>query len=138
MRYKIPDKKNALSIIEAAKKNMDFTLTLEINDSSAPTIIRNIYECFRMLGDAILSSKGIKSDNHILPIKEISSINIQSERPISAVENLRLLRHNINYYGYLPRKEEAKNSVSFAESCFYKAYTKIKHDLNNAVQSNPS
>jgi len=129
MKYKKPDKKNALSIIEAAKKTMDFTLTLEVNEESSITIVRNIYECFRMLGDAILVSKGIVSNDHLLPIKEIGKIKIDSERPIAMVEHMRILRHNINYYGYIPKLVEAQDAVSIANACFYKAYEKIKRDL---------
>jgi len=57
MRYKRPDKKNALSLAEAAQRELNFTLKLELNEESASTIIRNIYESFRMLGDAILVSQ---------------------------------------------------------------------------------
>ena len=126
MRYKRPDLKNALSIIESAKNTMDFTLTLEVNEQSAITISRNIYECFRMLGDALLVEKGIHSEDHLLPIREISTLNIKSNRPISAVENLRILRHNINYYGYNPNLLEVHDTISLAKECFYKAYEEIK------------
>ncbi len=126
MRFKRPDTKNALSIIESSKKTMDFTLTLNVNDASGMTIVRNIYECFRMLGDALLSMKGIKSEDHILPINELCTINIQSNRPISAVENLRRLRHNVNYYGYNPNLAEVEDAISLAKDCFYKAYEYIK------------
>jgi hypothetical protein len=129
MRYKRPDNKNALSIIESAKKTMDYTLTLDVNEMSAITISRNIYECFRMLGDAILVNLGISSDDHILPLKEISKLEIDSKRPISSVENLRRLRHNINYYGYNPSLAEVNDSISLAKECFYKSYEKIKKGL---------
>jgi hypothetical protein len=130
MRYKRPDMKNALSIIESAKKTMDYTLTLEINESSATTILRNIYECFRMLGDAILVNKGINSEDHLLPLKEISSLSLKSIRPISSIENLRILRHNINSYGYSPNILEVQDAVSLAKDCFFKAYDVIKKKLN--------
>lgn len=129
MRYKRPDAKNALSIIDSAKKTMDYTLTLEINEQSAVTISRNIYECFRMLGDALLVNKGIHSDDHVLPIKEVSGLKIASSRPIASVENLRILRHNINYYGYSPQIAEVQDSISLAKACFYKAYDQIKKAL---------
>ena len=129
MRYKKPDPKNALSIIESSKRTMDFTLNLEVNDKSGITIIRNIYECFRMLGDALLMIKGTISEDHIMPIKEISKIKIESSRPISSVENLRILRHNVNYYGYIPNIIEVQDAKSLAESCFYKSYELIKKQL---------
>lgn len=129
MRYKRPDNKNALSIIESAKKTMNYTLTLEVNEQSATTITRNIYECFRMLGDALLVSKGINSEDHLLPIQEISKLNIKTERPIASIENLRILRHNVNYYGYTPGIPEVQDAISLAKACFYKAYEQIKNGL---------
>src|SRR3989338_2050039 len=71
MRYKRPDKKNALSLLSAAKKDIDFTLTLEVSERSGATIVRNIYESFRMLGESLLAAKGIESKDHIMPIKEL-------------------------------------------------------------------
>src|SRR3989344_25973 len=103
-RIKRPDKKNALSIIN---------------------------ECFRMLGDAKLVSKGIVSKDHIEQIKELESISVETKRPIGLINNLRKLRHNINYYGYIPKKEEAEDAVSIAKDCFYPLLKEIKRDLEN-------
>ena len=129
MRYKRPDNKNALSILESAKKTIDFTLTLEVNAQSAATIIRNIYECFRMLGDAQLVSEGIISEDHLLPIRKLSKMKLDSLRPISSVENLRILRHNVNYYGYNPNISEVEDAISLARECFYKAYEQVRKEL---------
>jgi hypothetical protein len=118
MRYRRPDKKNALSIIEAAKREMAFTLTLEPTQDSGSTIVRNIYECFRMLGDAILASKGIESGDHIMPITVLLNIKADTNRPIQVIDSLRRLRHNINYYGYRPNLDETNDAISIAESCF--------------------
>ncbi len=129
MRFKRPDAKNALSILEAAKKTLDYTLSLEVGELSAVTITRNVYECFRMLGDALLVNKGVFSEDHLLPIKEVATIRIDSARPIAAVENLRILRHNINYYGYNPTLTEVEDVISLAKTCFYPAYEQIRRVL---------
>ena len=129
MRKIKPDIQNAFSLIGAAKQQMDFTLSLPVDSRSAATITRNIYECFRMLGSAILLSKGIKAEDHVLPITEISNVKINSTRPISSVQNLRNLRHNINYNGYNPTNAEVNDAISIAKECFYLAYDKIKKEL---------
>jgi len=118
IRYKRPDKKNAISITEAAKKDMKFTLSLELTEASGPTIVRNIYESFRMLGDALLAAKGIESKDHITAIKELLKVQVITERPIYLIDNLRKLRHNVNYYGYHPKLIEVEDAVSIAKSCF--------------------
>ena len=125
MRYKRPDKKNALSIILAAKKEMDFTLTLKISEESGSTIIRNIYECFRMLGDAILVAKGIESQDHLEPINELLKLNVSTKRPLGVIGNLRILRHNINYYGYQPKLEEVKVVISLSNDCFLPVFNEV-------------
>jgi hypothetical protein len=82
IRHKVPDKKNALSILEASRREMKFTLTLKSSEESGSTIIRNIYECFRMLGDALLVARGISSQDHIIPIQELLKVKVQTTRPI--------------------------------------------------------
>lgn len=128
-RIKHPDKKNALSILEASEREMNFTLKLPITEESAFNIIRNIYECFRMLGDSRLVSKGIVSEDHLEPIRELESLNVKTERPIRLVESLRKLRHNINYYGYIPTKAEAEDAVSIAKACFNQLLKEIRKEL---------
>lgn len=129
MREKYPDKKNAKSILEASEKQMRYTLTLEPTDESAFNIIRNIYECFRMIGDALLVSNGKKSEDHAEQIKILESLKVKTERPIKLVDNLRRMRHNINYYGYSPKKIEAEDAISLAKSCFYQLLSKAKEEI---------
>lgn len=129
MRYKRPDRKNALSIIQAAERDMKFTLSIPPTEDAGPTIIRNVYECFRMLGDALLVFKGMESDDHIAPIKELTSLKAQTKRPTNLIDNLRRLRHNINYYGYKPSLAEVNDVISMAESNFQPLLKEIKRIL---------
>lgn len=127
MRIKRPDTKDAQSLLEAAHQEMNFTLnSLTVSPESASTIIRNIYECFRMLGDALLTWKGIESTDHLQPIHEILKLDVNTIRPLQVIDHLRRLRHNINYYGYKPSVEEAQEAISIAHSCFEAVYKKIK------------
>lgn len=128
-RYKRPDKKDALSIINAAKRDMEYTLSLEVNEKSGATIIKNIYECFRMLGDALLVIKGIESQDHLAPINELLKIKVNTARPIGSIGNLRILRHNINYYGYSPRIEEVLDVASLAKGCFKPLLEAVKDEV---------
>ena len=128
-RIKHPDNKNALSILQAAEKEMNYTLKLPVTDESAFNIIRNIYECFRMLGDARLVSKGFVSQDHVEQVKALESIEINTARPIRLIETLRKLRHNINYYGYIPSKAEAEDAGSIAQTCFFQLFHFIKKEL---------
>lgn len=129
MRIKHPDKKNAISIIKAAERELNYTLKLEINEESAFNIIRNIYESFRMLGDASLVSKGFVSQDHVDQIKELENIPAKTNRPVKLIDSLRKLRHNINYYGYVPSKAEAEDAVSIAKACFHPLLESIKKEL---------
>jgi len=118
IRQKRPDKKNALSIVQAAKNDMEFTLSLKVTEASGSTIVRNIYECFRMLGDALLVAKGIESIDHVTQIKELMDLKVLTIRPLGVLDNLRRLRHNINYNGYKPTIPEVKDAIEIAEGCF--------------------
>ncbi|MBI4441670.1 hypothetical protein HY639_05870 [Candidatus Woesearchaeota archaeon] len=118
MRYKRPDRKNAMSILEAAQRDMKYTDSLEVSEYSGPTIIRNIYECFRMMGDSILVAEGIESEDHITPINELMKLKVTTDRPVNLLDNLRRLRHNINYYGYKPSPEDVREVKAIAKSLF--------------------
>ena len=129
MRYKRPDKKNALSIINAAEREMEFTLSIELTEASGSTIIRNIYECFRMIGDALLVLKGISSKDHLAPINELTKLQLKTSRPITLIGNLRRLRHNINYYGYKPSLHEVEDATSIAETIFQPLQKSVRDKL---------
>jgi hypothetical protein len=133
MRHKRPDEKNALSILEAANREMKFILSLKPSEDSASTIIKNIYENFRMLGDALLVSQGIKSEDHILPLKELEKVKVETLRPINLVDSLRILRHNINYYGYKPSLMELEDALSIAKTCF----DPLLKEVMKKVKANP-
>jgi len=117
-RYKRPDKKNAESIVASAQREMKFTLSLEITEESGSTIIRNIYECFRKLGDALSVAKGIDTRDHLEPLNALIKLDVKAKRPIQVIDNLRIIRHNINYYGYMPKKSEVLDTIDMARKLF--------------------
>lgn len=133
MRIKRPDHKDALSIILESERQMDFTLSLPITENSSFTIVRNIYECFRMLGDALLVSQGIEATDHLESINALLKLNVDTARPISAIDNLRRLRHNINYYGYHPSIAETNDAIDIANSCFWLLLDYMKKKIKEQV-----
>ena len=133
IRHKRPDHKNALSILYAAEREMTFTLSLQPTPESARTIIRNIYECFRMLGDALLVSKGIASDDHVLPMQTLLQLHVKTNRPIQLIDSLRKLRHHINYYGYTPKTEELHDVISIAQACFQPLLKEVKKTITTPL-----
>lgn len=132
MRNRVPDFKDAKSLIDAAKSTIDYTLKLNITKESSSTILRNVYESFRMLGDALLVCRGIESQDHIMPIKELIKLNLNTSRSTMVVDNLRRTRHSVNYYGYIPSEDEAKEAVSIAKSLFYDLYDYIDEIITSS------
>ncbi len=140
IREKVPDFKKALSLIEIAKIDLNFVLKFPLNNDSTNTIVRNIYESFRMLGEALLTAEGIKSEDHTLPVKRVVSLDIRTDRPLMILEMLRSTRRNINYYGYHATIAEAEYAVDFAKKCFepvYQKVLKILRDMQNNSYSSP-
>jgi uncharacterized protein (UPF0332 family) len=129
IRQKRPDKKNALSIVQSARKEMKFTLSLKITEDSGSTIMRNIYECFRKLGDALLVAQGIETRDHLAPIRALVKLNIQTNRPIQVIENLRYSRHNINYYGYVPKIAEVMDTTDIAKTLFNPLFKAVLEEI---------
>ncbi len=132
IQTKKPDKKKALNLLESAKRDLKFSLTLPVSDMSSSTIARNIYESFRMLGEAILESKGIEAVNdHVTQIKEIIDLKINLPRPLGILDILRKKRNKINYEGQITTIEEAKDAVLFAKDCFGKLFEEVKKQVIN-------
>jgi uncharacterized protein (UPF0332 family) len=114
----VPDKRKAEGFVLMAKSDLNIALQLSKFPGSENLIIRNIYECFRMLGEAILFSKGMKSSDHVLPINEVISFAEKQGINMKILDSLRRLRHNINYYAYAATKKEAEEVVKVAKENF--------------------
>lgn len=124
------DKKKAKSLITAAHRDNTFTQTLPITEHSAATIIRNLYECFRMLGEARLALAGIKSSDHSTQIRELLRMKVHTTRPLQAIETLKTLRHRINYDGYAPTTAQAENAKDLSKACFDACYRAVQEEIN--------
>ena len=130
IRKKYPDKQKAMSLIKSAKDEIDFTLKkLEVSNESSNTIVRNINESFRMMGESLLINQGIGFIDHVNSINELLKLDVKTERPVYLIESLRKLRNNINYYGYKAGIEEAKDAISIANSCFDALFSKVKKTI---------
>lgn len=106
-----------------------YKTNLKIDDLSASTIIRNIYESFRMLGDDLLVGKKISFNDHMAPLSEISKLNVKTKGPLGAIENLRTLRCSINYYGYSPSISDLVDVIDFTKKCFNNVYKRVKEEI---------
>lgn len=128
MRENLPDKARAISLIQTSLSDMKYTLSLNITYNSANTLLRNIYECFRMLGEAALLAKGIVPQDHIVCIDEL--MKLAGNENSGYLEWLRRIRHNINYYGYKSTISDAQEAVIISNRYFNKLFEKVKEKLN--------
>jgi len=116
-------------MLENAKEDIKFTLKLKISKDSCNTIIRNIYEDFRILGEAVLLSKGIKSFDHKAMIEEL--IKLDNDAHLLFLNTIKEIRHKINHKGYSSAITEAKDAIDFAEKHFNDIYEKVKNEIEN-------
>ncbi|MBI5002392.1 hypothetical protein HZC31_03340 [Candidatus Woesearchaeota archaeon] len=133
IRKRTPDKFKAQSMVTAAETEIKFTKTIEPTKESASTIVRNVYESFRMLGDALLLIHGKEAsgqDHHVEMINELFTLKVDTKRPVQVILNLKNLRHKVNYQGYIPSIEEAKDAMSIIDACFQPVLNKIKEEIN--------
>ena len=129
MRKRMPDVPKARSLIEASEKEMKYLETLEPVKEAGSTIIRGIYENFRRLGEALLFTQGFDATNHEEAINALIELNTKTGRPIQVLDNLRRLRHDINYNGYIPSENDIKDVLSIKESCWKPILSEIKKKL---------
>lgn len=133
IRKRKPDKLKAQNILAAAELETRFIKTLTPSKEAASTIVRSIYEVFRMLGDALLLIRGKESfsyDHHKEMINELFTLKVNSIRPIQILLNLKKLRNKVNYQGYIASTDEAKEALSILDSCFKPLSDEIKKELD--------
>ena len=119
IRRTTPDKDKAKSMIFAAELDMAFVSSLPITTESAQSIIRGIYEDFRILGDALLTVKGFKAsgiDHHTQMIDALIKLNVKTTRPLLLLNDLKRTRHQINYNGYVPTENDVKYVIELKEA----------------------
>jgi len=131
-RKRKSDKEKAKNLIISAEKEVLFTLTIPVSQSSSNTIIKNIYESFRMLGESILINRGIEFTDHIQSINELINLNLSTKRPLALLDNLRRLRHKINYDGYGSTIEEANEAVSIAKTLFKQLKKEVEENIKTS------
>ena len=82
-----------------------------------------------MLGEALLIAEGKIVSDHREMIRKLMTLPVKTPRPLGALENLRLMRHRINYYGYRASVREASYAISLAKCCFEPLYSFLKKML---------
>jgi len=132
IRTRKPDKFKAQSMLYAAEIEIRFIKTLKPSKDSSSTIVRGIYEAFRMIGDALLLIRGKEAsglDHHTQMIKELFTLKVNTIRPVQILLNLKSLRHRVNYQGYIPNIDEAEEALSILDACFKPLLEEIKKEL---------
>lgn len=137
-----PDKAKAKSMVFAAELDIGFISSLPITTKSAQSIIRGIYENFRILGDALLTAQGFKSagiDHHTQMIDALIKLDIKTTRPLPLLKELKKIRHQINYNGYVPTENDVKYAIELKEAFWADILTEVKKQIENQpTQTLPS
>lgn len=124
-RKRVPDKAKARSLIDASEQEMGYLDTLVPTVQAASTIIRGIYENFRRLGEALLTLQGLEGD-HQQCIQALTNLPAKTNRPIYVLDNLRRLRHDINYIGYQPSEDDLTDVLSIKKECWESVLEEVK------------
>ncbi|MBI4450600.1 hypothetical protein HY642_01375 [Candidatus Woesearchaeota archaeon] len=134
MRQRRPDVAKARSLVRAAEMEMDYLATVTPSEASASTLVRGVYENFRRLGDALLAIKGLESADHIQAIAQLTAlVNVKTARPLPVLDNLRKLRHDINYHGYIPSMADLEDVLSIRDSCWAPILKEVKKQVGQAT-----
>ncbi len=129
-----PDKAKARGMVMAAELDMDFISRLPAETKSAQSIIRGIYENFRILGDALLTAQGFKAagiDHHTQMIDALVKLDIKTTRPLLLLNELKKIRHQINYNGYLPTEKDLKYVIELKESFWPNVLDEVKKQIES-------
>jgi isopenicillin N synthase-like dioxygenase len=133
IRKRVPDKAKVKSMLQAAEMEIKFIKTIKPTKESASSVVRNVYEACRMLGDALLSVRGKEAtgiDHPNIMIQELFTLKVTTKRPIQILLNLKTLRRRVNYQGYITSIEEAKNALQITNDCFKPLLEAVKKECN--------
>ncbi|MBI2137094.1 hypothetical protein HYU12_01095 [Candidatus Woesearchaeota archaeon] len=129
IRRKFPDKAKAMSMLNAAEGDLEVIESIKNNRKAGSLIVRTIYECFRMLGDALLTAEGFETtgiDHHKEMISRLLKINVKTTRPLLVLDELRKERNDINYEGYAPTEDEIKDAIAIKDALWKPVLTEVK------------
>ncbi len=127
-----PDKAKAKGMVFAAEMDMDFISQLPAETKSAQSIIRGIYENFRILGDALLTAQGFKAagtDHHTQMIDALIKLDVKTMRPLLLLNELKKIRHQINYNGYVPTEKDVRYVIELKESFWNNILSEVKKQI---------
>lgn len=133
IRRRVPDKFKAKSLLESAKLEMKFIKTLEVSTESGSTIVGRTYENFRRLGEALMLIRGKEAKGpgqHRTIINELLTLKVETTRPIQVLRNLKKIREDINYNGYIPNMAEIEDVLSITNACFNPILKEINLELD--------
>jgi len=132
IRRRMPDKAKARSMLAAAALDMEFIAGVPIATKAAQSIIRGVYENFRILGNALLTAKGFETagvDHHTQMIEALVKLNIKTSRPLLLLNELKRIRHQINYQGYIPTENEVKYAMEIKEALWSLILNEVKKQI---------
>lgn len=113
VRKRSPDKFRAESLIKAAIVSAEFAKLYEIDDKTATGIFKEMYDAFRQLGDAKWSIMGYEPvDSHKASMKALATAEIKMGYRLQNIDMFRVIRNDVQYRGYLVKKEQASDIVS--------------------------
>ena len=132
VKVKVPDVLKVRSLVESAELEVSFLLTVEPSRSSSSTVVQGVYEVFRKLGEALLLFRGKEAtgrDSHSMMIQELYSLPVSSSRSVHVLENLKSLRHGVNYDGYIPTIVEVTEALDIARELFDPVVVAVKREV---------
>ncbi len=119
LRKRTIDTQRLNSLLSSAKDNSDYASSLEINEKSSTAIFKELYDCFRQLGDAKLLLLGYESQGK--GSHEVSIEAIQEEKvdflAFNNLDRFRRLRNDANYKGYKATVADAQDISNVWKNC---------------------
>jgi len=119
------------SILISAETNAAVTLKIPLNDDSASIIYRELYECIRQLGDAMLWINGYEPLNHEVSLDAIRSLDIKNKMPLNHLSRFKAIRNDINYRGFRASLAQAREIMDFWKKCGPEILEKIRKEIKN-------
>lgn len=129
LRRREIDFERVKSLLKSAEVTVKVVKNISLNDETATTIFRELYEAIRQLGEAKWWLNGYEPyglGSHGLALDILKEFNVKNKVKLNYLDRFKKIRHDANYRGMFVSFSQAKELIEFWDSCGKEILESIK------------
>ena len=117
LRQRQKDVERVKSILGSAAATPAVVKRMQLDESSATVIFREMYESIRQLGDPNWWLLGYEPLNHDVSMEILMEMDVREKTMLNNMARFRRIRNDANYRGYKVLVSQAREILDFWDKC---------------------